>query len=104
MAADETAAEVARVHSAWGAKDAKLGLKPRREPGAKLMADSVNVVRVENGWVLSVYCGGSTVVLIAKDQDEITGHFGNLEWTGGPRPLAGDATRTSASSPSGVGY
>lgn len=51
-----------------------------------MLAQQVQVSRVENGWVLTVYHGGTTLTLVAKEIGEITGFLKGMEWQT-PRPL-----------------
>jgi hypothetical protein len=51
-----------------------------------LMAEYVNIHRVENGWVVQFGCAGSSVTLIAKSLEEIGIFLEDVEWHS-PRPL-----------------
>jgi hypothetical protein len=49
-------------------------------------AENVQINRVENGWVVTVWCAGSTLLLVAKSIEEVSGFIKGMDWTT-PRPL-----------------
>lgn len=51
-----------------------------------LMAESAQINRVENGWVVTFYCAGTSVPFVAKDIVEVVGFLKGCEWKT-PRPI-----------------
>ena len=51
-----------------------------------MIAEHLNVNRVENGWVVTVYSGGASLTLVAKSIEEVTGFIKGIEWQT-PRPI-----------------
>jgi hypothetical protein len=57
-----------------------------------MIAENCRVDRVENGWVVTAYCAGTNMMLVAKSIDEVVGFLRGMEWQT-PRPLPyGDST------------
>ena len=51
-----------------------------------MMAEGVDVMRVENGWTVVVRCTGTSLTLVAKSIEEVTGFLKGMEWQT-PRPF-----------------
>lgn len=51
-----------------------------------MQAELLSIQRVENGWLVEIYCAGSSVKLVAKAIEEVIGYLRGMEWQT-PRPI-----------------